>query len=222
MFNSVTFDDFKFDSSLTEGETRKRHRNLSIATLLAIIVHLFLFFYWRFEVTQANNSVVIKVELVPEEVMLKEEPAPFIQPKYIEKPLVRIIEEIVTLDNMDKLPETAKEKKQHPDTTLYTRAIRAIKDNTLPQPAIFNSFSVADFPQKEIKGLYDRISYLSPIITAPKRIRFRNNDGTYTIKKDDGFGNVTCMEQRGPTDPFEMLNPQLWYLIPNDTCQHIK
>jgi len=87
MFNSATFDDFKFDSSLTEGETRKRHRNLSIATLLAIIVHLFLFFYWRFEVTQANNSVVIKVELVPEEVMLKEEPAPFIQPKYIEKPL---------------------------------------------------------------------------------------------------------------------------------------
>ena len=50
----------------------------------------------------------------------------------------------------------------------------------------------------------------------------QGSDGKILIKTNDGFGNVTCIQERGPVSTFDQINPTLWYRVPLSTCGHIK
>ncbi len=231
MFYPASIDEF--DLSLDRNEPKKTHGTLILAVLFVLLVHLVLVMFWKFDMPEAVRPTVIIVELVPEKIVEPE--------TVIETELLKTIPETVIQEPVETRPEpladTAQaaaaiqeqEAIQEPlesvprtQTTLYFRAIEAIRNDSLPKAPHFKTFSIRDFPKKENPGRYQPVRYLVPVITMAKTTERRSNDGTFIIKRSDGYGNVTCFQERGPTHPFELLNQPLWYAVPAATCGHIK
>lgn len=81
------------------------------------------------------------------------------------------------------------------------------------------SFSIGDFPLKKTEPGYFRKEAIQKMVSAPRKIISSDARGYTTIKTEDGFGNVTCMQERGFKGD---ANPPLWYLVPATTCGHLK
>jgi hypothetical protein len=102
---------------------------------------------------------------------------------------------------------------------LYNRAIKEIRDGSLPKSAIYKTFSTRDFPQREEADPFHPVEYLPIMISQPRMIQVQDVNGYTTILRTNGFGKSWCVQERG----FEGdVNPPLWYLIPAATCGHLQ
>jgi hypothetical protein len=81
------------------------------------------------------------------------------------------------------------------------------------------TFSTADFLSKGDEPSYFRNEAIQTLISAPRRVVWRDARGYRTILTDDGFGNIRCVQERGFVGD---ANPPLWYIIPAKTCGHLK
>lgn len=81
------------------------------------------------------------------------------------------------------------------------------------------SFSTADFPGKKVTPDYYRSDAIQTLVSAPRTVVYQDVQGYSTILTDDGFGNITCMQERGFKGD---ANPPLWYPVPAKTCGHLK
>ncbi len=230
MFYPASIDEF--DLSPDGDEPKKTHGVLSLAVLFVLLVHFVLVMFFIFDLIEAGRSTVISIELVPEKII---EPEAIFEPEIpktipepvIQEPVETIAEPITDIAEVVQEQEAIQEQEPLQSaprirTTLYLRAIEAIRNDSLPKAPSFKTFSTRDFPQKENPGRYQPVRYLVPVITMAKVMESRSNDGTFIIKRSDGYGNVTCFQERGPTHPFELLNQPLWYPVPDATCGHIK
>ena len=101
---------------------------------------------------------------------------------------------------------------------LYNRAIKAIRDGSLPKSAVYKTFSTRDFPQREDADPFHPVDYLPILISQPRTIQAQDVNGYTTILRTNGFGKSWCVQERGFKGD---TNPPLWYLIPAETCGHL-
>lgn len=217
--------EFAYDD-FAENKPLHRHRNLALAGLAAVLVHLLLLSPLRLNIPEPFISVPLEVTLIAAEGR--------ISPNTKEKPELVVIEPAGEARVLTKQWETAdrisaKEEPLQGNTAaspnagdLYLQAIEAIRSDSLPKRPEYRTFTSADFPEKDEGDPYQPVSYLPVLISRAQTVLFEANDGQYIFKKTDAFGKVTCLQQRGVESVFELINPTLWYRIPASTCGHIK
>ncbi len=101
---------------------------------------------------------------------------------------------------------------------LYFKAIKAIRDESLPKPVVYKSFSTRDFPQRDEANPFHPVEYLPVMISQPSMVQVQDVNGYTTILRTNGFGKSWCVQERGFRGD---ANPPLWYVIPAETCGHL-
>jgi hypothetical protein len=213
------------DEAIQKSSRDNRHV-LIIAGITASIFHLVFLGYWPIDMmdkSSASHSLKVILRKLP----VQTPPAILVQ----EQTPVTITAETVSDSVPDPVKPAPSQEAEVSNTgsasvaspiadgfDLYNRAIKVIRDGSLPKSAVYKSFSTRDFPQREEADPFHPVQYLPIMISQPRMVQVQDVNGYTTILRTNGFGKSWCVQERG----FEGdVNPPLWYLIPAATCGHL-
>jgi hypothetical protein len=205
-----------------QNSSRDNRHVLIIAGITASIFHLVFLGYWPIDMmdkSSASHSLKVILRKLP----VQTPSAILVQ----EQKPVTITAETVPDPVKPDLPQEAEVRSTSSTSVaspiadgfdLYNRAIKVIRDGSLPESAVYKTLSTQDFPQREEADPFHPVEYLPIMISQPRTIQVQDVNGYSTIVRTNGFGKSSCVQERGFKGD---ANPPLWYLIPAATCGHL-
>ena len=205
--------------------------------------HLILLAGVQFDFGVTIKPASLKLRLLPQIVVEQQSTTPVDPPleqliaTLVETPTEAPIQTLIETPIDAMLEQPLTELEQQPSSRLAAKPrIRAwiseakallpnITDSTTPS---YKTFSTQDFPNQgdnengDGASKYYRAEAIQTIVTRKSTQVVQGSDGKPLIKTNDGFGNITCVQERGPVSTFEQINPTLWYRVPLSTCGHVK
>lgn len=209
--------DFQFTHDI-QANVLGANKHLLCALLLVLAVHITVIAYWKVDQISQIHPRIMHVDLVPtiEKYMKQKENIKEINATTVvsalELPLPKLSEpkdEVQKDDIFEKLPRKS----------LYQDVITSIRKNTRAVPKKYLTFGTSDFPQKaDNHDPYAPPSYIPVLVSAPGTVSATDSQGYGMIMKDDGFGNVSCSQQR----PGAGTEGPMWYRVPASMCGHLR
>jgi len=216
------------EASLSDIPLGYNNQTLYIALIAAFLIHLVFLYYWKIDPPDRPLFPTLNFKLMPKAV----KDTPLIKPVENVKDLAKDLVKKVTEDTKHRVldqnievprPSNTKPMKEKntppPSNNLYEKAIHTIRQGLLPKTPVYKSFGVSDFPQKApIGDPYSAPSSIPVLITSARTVSFVDNQGYGMIMKDDGKGNVRCLQQR----PGAGTEGPMWYPVPASMCGHLR
>ena len=209
-----------------------------VATAIAVVAHVILLAYLEIDLPDWVMSPALIVTInrsIPNEPRHRPIVAPE-APPVVPSPGVEAVEEPTPTDTVvPRAPPPGvriREVAIPRGIILYTRALAAMRDWVPPEVSTLRQFSVADLPI----GLPAEPDWGVPVViapvlvTRPGRTEMRDSQGYNMVRTSDGFGRVTCRQERGEWSDWgvhsraadKMKNPTLYYPLPAANCGHLK
>ena len=218
--------DFQFTNDIKTNFLGANKLLLS-ALLLMFAAHIMVMAYWKVDQISEILPHTLHLDLVP--AIEKKAKEKINDTKALEPREPIEVEEIIAppapISTVPKLSEP-REEIQKDDIfeklsgkELYQDSITSIGKNDRSVTEKYRTFSTSDFPQKaDNHDPYAPPSYIPVLVSASRSISVKDTQGYGMIMKDDGFGNVTCSQQR----PGAGTEGPMWYRVPASMCGHLR
>ena len=200
------------------------NKHLLSALLLMLIAHIAIIASWKLDKLNEILPRTLYLKLMP----VVKETLPWAKAKPEDAELPIGLEKIklnpaleFNEPSLDKVIEAPIDNPSQatPDKNLYQNIITSIRKSRPVASKKHHTFGTADFPKKANNDdPFSAPSYIPVLVSARRTMSGTDPQGYSMIMKNDGFGNITCSQQR----PGAGTEGPMWYRVPASMCGHLK